>query len=44
MIGTARGRVHYGPGYQERLAGLEKAVTAAEQKLAKAREDLNAVR
>jgi predicted component of type VI protein secretion system len=44
MLGTARGGVRVGPDYQERLAKLEKAVAAAEQKLAKAREDLNAVR
>jgi len=44
MIGTARGRVQPSPAYRERIAGLEKAVTEAEQKLAKARNDLNAVR
>lgn len=44
MVSTARGRVHYGPAYRDRLAGLEKAVAAAEQNLAKAREGLNAVR
>jgi hypothetical protein len=44
MIGTARGRVRQGPAYQERLAELEKSVTAAEQKLAKARDELNAAR
>ncbi len=44
MIATARGRVRQGPAYQERVAELEKAVTTAEQKLAKARDDLNAVR
>ena len=44
MIGTARGRVQFGPAYKERIAGLEKAVATAEQKLAQARNDLNAVR
>jgi hypothetical protein len=44
MISTARGRVHYGPAYHERIAGLEKAVAAAEQNLAKARQGFNAVR
>lgn len=44
MIGTARGRVQPSPAYRERIAGLEKAVADAEQKLAKARNDLNAVR
>lgn len=44
MIATARGRVQQGPTYRERIAGLEKAVTDAEQKLAKAREALNAAR
>jgi predicted ribosome quality control (RQC) complex YloA/Tae2 family protein len=44
MIATARGRVRQGPGYQDRMAELEKGVAAAEQKLARAREDLNAVR
>jgi hypothetical protein len=44
MVGTARGRVQPSPAYRERVAGLENAVTAAEQKLAKARNDLNAVR
>lgn len=44
MIGTARGRVRPSPAYQERIAELEKAVVAAEQRLGKAREDLNAVR
>ena len=44
MIGTARGRVQPSPAYHERIAGLEKAVAEAEQKLGKARNDLNAVR
>lgn len=44
MLATARGGVRTGPAYQERVAGLEKAVAAAEQKLAKAREGLDAVR
>ena len=44
MIGTARGRVRPSPAYQERIAGLEKAIVAAEQRLTKAREDLNALR
>ena len=44
MIGTARGRVQPSPAYRERIAGLEKAVAEAEQKLARARNDLNAVR
>jgi len=44
MIATARGRVRQGPAYQDRIADLEKAVATAEQKLARAREDLNAVR
>ena len=44
MIATARGRVRPGPAYQERVAELEKAVAAAEQKLARARDDLNALR
>ena len=44
MIATARGRVQYGPAYRDRVLELEKAVAAAEQKLAKARDDLNAVR
>jgi hypothetical protein len=44
MVGTARRRVQPGPAYRDRIAELEKAVAAAEQTLAKAREDLNAVR
>jgi hypothetical protein len=44
MLGTARGGVRAGPAYQERISKLEQAVVAAEQKLAKAREELNAVR
>ena len=44
MVGTARGRVHFGPAYRARVLELEKAVAAAEQKLARARENLNAVR
>jgi hypothetical protein len=44
MLATARGGVRAGPAYQERVADLEKAVAAAEQKLAKAREGLDAVR
>jgi len=44
MLATARGGVRAGPAYQERIAKLEQAVVAAEQKLAKAREELNAVR
>ncbi len=44
MLGTARGRVRPGPAYQQRVADLEKAVVEAEQKLAQAREQLNAVR
>lgn len=44
MIATARGRVRQGPAYQDRVAELEKAVATAEQKLARARDDLNAVR
>lgn len=44
MVATARGRVRQGPAYQDRIADLEKAVATAEQKLARAREDLNAVR
>lgn len=44
MIGTARGRVQPSPAYRDRIAGLENAIVVAEQKLAKARQDLNAVR
>ena len=44
MISTARGRVQYGPAYRDRVLELEKAVAAAEQRLTKAREDLNAAR
>jgi hypothetical protein len=44
FLGTARGGVRPGPAYQERIAGLEKAVIAAEQKLARSRADLDAVR
>lgn len=44
MIGTARGRVRPSPAYQERIAELEKGVVAAEQRLAKARADLTALR
>lgn len=44
MIGTARGRVQPSPAYRERIAGLEKAVAEAERKLAKAHQDMNAVR
>ena len=44
MLATARGGVRAGPAYQERVAGLEKAVATAEQKLARAREGLDAVR
>jgi hypothetical protein len=44
MIGTARGRVRQSPAFEERVAGLERAVAEAEQKLARAREELNAVR
>lgn len=44
MIATARGRVRPSPAYQERIAELEKGVVAAEQRLAKARADLTALR
>ena len=44
LLATARGRVRPSPAYQERVAELEKAVAEAEQKLAKARDDLNARR
>lgn len=44
MIGTARGRVRPSPAFEERVAGLERAVAEAEQKLDRARADLNAVR
>ena len=44
MIGTARGRVQPSPAYRDRIAGLENAIVVAQQKLAKARENLNAVR
>ena len=44
MIGTARGRVQPSPAYRDRIAGLENAIVVAEQKLAKARQDLNAAR
>ena len=44
MLATARGGVRAGPAYQERIVKLEQAVVAAEQKLTKAREELNAVR
>jgi len=44
LLGTARRGVRVGPAYQERITGLEKAVAAAEDRLAKARDDLNAVR
>lgn len=44
MIATARGRVRQSPAYQERIAELEKGVVAAEQRLAKARADLTALR
>lgn len=44
MIATARGRVRPSPAYQERIAELEKGVAAAEQRLSKARGDLNALR
>lgn len=44
MVSTARGRVHYGPAYRDRVLELEKAVAAAEQKLAKARDDFDALR
>jgi hypothetical protein len=44
MIATARGRVRPSPAYQERIVELEKEVAAAEQRLAKARDDLNALR
>jgi hypothetical protein len=43
-IGTARGGTRSTPAYEQRIAGLEKAIVAAEQRLAKAREDLNALR
>jgi hypothetical protein len=43
-IGTAKGGSRAGPTYEERLSRLEQAVAAAEQRLAKARETLNAVR
>lgn len=44
MLATARGRVRPSPAIQARVTELEKAVAAAEEKLAKARDDLNAVR
>jgi hypothetical protein len=44
MLGTAKGGARFGPAYEERIAGLEKAIAAAEQKLAKAREQFNALR
>jgi hypothetical protein len=44
MIGTARGRVRPSPAFEERVAGLERAVAEAEQKLDRARAELNAVR
>lgn len=44
MIGTARGRVRPSPAYQDRVNELEKGVQSAEQRLAKARDDLNALR
>jgi len=44
MIATAQGRVRQSPAYLDRIAGLEKDVAAAEQKLARAREEMNAVR
>jgi hypothetical protein len=43
-IATARGGTRTTPAYEERIAGLERAVTEAEQRLAKANEDLNAAR
>jgi hypothetical protein len=43
-IGTARGGTRLGPAYEQRIAGLEDAVLAAEQRLAKARSELNASR
>jgi len=44
MIGTARGRVRPSPAYQDRIAELEKGVQSAEQRLARARDDMNALR
>jgi hypothetical protein len=44
MVGTARGRVQPSPAYRDRIAGLEQAVVDAQQKLAKARDNLNRVR
>jgi hypothetical protein len=44
MVGTARGRVQPSPAYRDRIAGLEQAVLDAQQKLAKARDNLNRVR
>jgi len=43
-IGTARGGTRLSPAYEQRIAGLEGAVLAAEQRLAKARSELNASR
>jgi hypothetical protein len=43
-IGTARGGTRLTPAYEQRIAGLEGAIIAAEQRLAKARSDLNALR
>lgn len=43
-IATARGGTRTTPAYEERVAGLERAVAEAEQRLAKAHEDLNAAR
>jgi hypothetical protein len=44
MIGTARGRVQPSPAYRDRIAGLERAIVVAEQKLVRARADLDRVR
>lgn len=44
LLGKVGGGIRRGPAYDERIAGLEKAVTDAEARLAKAREELNALR
>ncbi len=44
MLGKVGGGARRGPAYEQRIAALEASVTAAEQKLSKARETLTGLR
>lgn len=44
LLGKVGGGIRRGPAYDERIAGLEKALADAEARLARARDELNALR